>query len=149
MSKKTFTNDFTINDASRYYDLPIPIGEVSATDTKKIFITPNIVQDGVEYEFVSFSLVTETGITAHDTNYWSIMISNLTDTLDLLADPVTTKVTGGTAITADTPWIITPDQNKTTGANKVIKITFTKAASVSTMEEVSVLVHYRVKGRFE
>lgn len=149
MGNTSYFNNSDITNAGRIKDTFVPLGDISGSDQKTILITRPTMPDGCEAEIEKFSFATETSITANDTNYWSFQVANLTDTKDLLSAAQTTKATGGSGITADTVWEITPDQNTTLGAGKILELQVTKAASATTMAECSITVHWRYKGRFE
>lgn len=109
------------------------IGEIDASDQKRIFVAPCecIVRD--------VWLVTESGAAIDATNYHSFQVKNVTKTKDLMAAAVS-YFTGGTAITADTPYKLTPDQNNKLAEGDVIELDVTKAASPTALAECSVIV---------
>lgn len=120
---------------------PIPIGSLSASDQKRIFVTPAIsyFPDNMQLKIKEVLLTSETSDPIDGTNYWSFNVKDVTNSVDLLSADVT-NFTGGTAITADTPYRLTPDQNNTLGANTVIELDVTKAASATQLDECSVTV---------
>jgi hypothetical protein len=109
------------------------LGQLDATDQKRVFVAP--AAPGKYYIRAAY-LTTETALAINGTNYRSFQLTNVTDTEDLLAAAVTT-FTGGTAITADTPYAITPDQNNALDAGDVLELVQTKTASPTALEECS------------
>jgi ABC-type transport system involved in cytochrome c biogenesis ATPase subunit len=107
------------------------LGQLDATDQKRVFVAPCtcIVRDAW--------LTTETALAIDGTNYRSFQLTNVTDSEDLLASAKTT-FTGGTAITADTPYDLTPDQNNKLQKGDVLELVQTKTASPTALEECSV-----------
>lgn len=119
------------------------IGTVSGTDEKRIFVAPlaNEVPPGMCIKIDRIYLTEETGVAAHDTNYWSFQVSVKTPAaLDLLSSAVTTKITGGSAMVQDTPWVITPNQNAVLRPGSVLELTMTKAASAANLDELTATV---------
>ena len=128
----------------------IPLGALSGTDEKRILVTPPAVNmpDDANLVIDKILFVTETGISKAASNFWTFQITNLTDTLDLLSAVVTTEdITAGVAISADVPLVITPNQNNTIGAGKVLEFVATKASSATTMNECSVTIlgHWQIR----
>lgn len=109
----------------------IPIGSLSASDQKRVFVAP------CKCYLRDAWLVTETADPVDGTNYWAFNLVNVTDTEDLISADVT-NFTGGTAIDADTPYALTPDQNNQLDAGDVIELDVVIAASATTLAEVSV-----------
>ena len=107
------------------------LGQLDATDQKRVFVAPCecIVKDA--------DLTSETALAIDGTNYRSFQLNNVTQSNDLLASAKTT-FTGGTAITADTPYSLKPDQNNKLAAGDVIELVQTKTASPTALEECSV-----------
>jgi len=119
------------------------IGAVTATDEKRIFVAPlaNETPAGMVVKIDKVYLTEETGVAANDTNYWTFQLTTKTPTaVNLVATAPTTKSTGGTAMTANTPWVITPDQNQVLLPGCVIELVATKAASAANLDELSATV---------
>ena len=117
------------------------IGDISASKNVHILICPP-----VEVQVKTVSLLVDTAIAANDTNYWSAQLINLTQDDTLLVAVKTSKATGGTAFTADTPWDMTPDQNQYLRPNDVLELQLAKAASASTLSNLVIQVEYIVTG---
>ena len=138
--KRNLANGFNVTQA-------YPIG-ANASFNRYLFTCPAAFPDKVGALVIEdVVLVSDTAVTAHDTNYWSMQLVNLTKTEDLMAAVITTKVTGGTAITADTAYRLTPDQNNSLGSSEVVELQLTKAASATdlTAAVLSVVVVWRWK----
>ncbi len=110
----------------------------SATDQRYLFVAP------YDCTIDQVWLVSDTAITAHDTNYYTFQVQNLTAAAALLSSAQTTKVTGGTAITADTPYAVSPDQNATISDGDVLELQVTGAGSPTTLAtaEIAGVVEY-------
>ena len=91
-------------------------------------------------------LASSAGVTANDSNYWSFQVRNLTQSLDLLSSPQTTQATGGTAITADTPYSITPDQNADVANGDLLELQISSTGSPGALAGVLISVKAKVKG---
>lgn len=109
------------------------MGQLDATDEKRVFIAPRKCYVRAAW------LVTETALAIDGTNYRSFQLTNVTDSEDLIATALTT-FTGGTAITADTIYALTPDQNNQLDAGDVLELVQTKTASPTALEECSVML---------
>jgi len=144
MSIPNFSNLYQAIRSALYNVANILYGDLSASDNAFIFVVPYDMPQGVKGVTIDdVIIVTETTITAHDANFWSFQIADLTNSTNLLAAAKTTKATGGTAITGDTAYRITPDQNNTTlGAGTVIEFQATKASSATTAEALAVIVRW-------
>lgn len=86
-------------------------------------------------------IVSEVGVAAHDTNYYSIDISDAGGN-DMTAADRTTKITGGTAITALAPWALTLDQNLTVTAGEGGYLLFTESAAATDLSESNISVMF-------
>lgn len=91
---------------------------------------------------VAVELLVKTTIAAHDTNYWTHQAVNNTGAADLCATAPHTKATGGTAMTSDTAWDLSVDQNRTLAAGDVLQWTATKSASGADLVNPAVNVTY-------
>ncbi len=126
-----------------------PTGSASSFN-RYAFTTPKEFPEGVTGLVIDdVVLVSDTGVTAHDTNYWSFQIANLTDAGNLMAAAVTTKATGGTAITADTGYRLTPDQNNTLGVMEVIEFQATEAATATDLSGAQLMLSVKWHWKME
>lgn len=82
-------------------------------------------------------VVTSSTTTSDATNFWQIQVDNVTDTLNLRAAAFSTN---GADFTANTQRALVLDQNLSVAANKVLRITFTKNAAATTMNDVTVVL---------
>lgn len=114
------------NDNSRIVTT-VSLGDLSATDSKLI-LAP---RTGALIEAVT--LIGETTTSHDNSNKYVFMLENVTDTLDLFSGTVGTFDTlggvGGGAMTANTKYTLTPDQNATIGADDVLRFEWTKTGS--------------------
>jgi len=140
---QTFTNDAVQINAAIHGITNTLIGSLTATDQKRILVTPHTsaMPDGAVLKIDDIVLTTETADAIDTTNYWSFQVVDVTNTLNLLATAVS-NYTGGTAISADTPYRITPDQNNELGTSTVIELSVTKAASATELVECSIDIHW-------
>lgn len=100
--------------------LPATIG---ATDASFLFIAP------CACTIERVDLVASGGVATSDTDYWSFMVSNITATADLMSAAKTTKTTGGTAITADTVYPFTLDQNQNLEQGDILELALTETVT--------------------
>ena len=109
-----------------------------ATDQRYLFVAPHDCNIG------QVCLVSDTAVAANDTNYYSFQVQNLTQSEALLSSAQTTQATGGTAITADTPYAVTPDQNQVISDGDVLElqVTETGVATDLTGAEIIAVVEY-------
>ena len=119
----------------------IYVGDVSASKNVHILVCPP-----VEVKVTTVSILVDTTVSTSDTNYWSAQLVNLTQIDNLLASAKTSKTTGGSAITADTPWDLTPDQTQYLRPNDVLELQLTKAASAATLSNLVIQVEYIITG---
>ena len=110
----------------------------NATDQRYIFVAP------YDCKVDQVSVVSDTAVAASDTNYYSFQVQNLTQAESLLASAVTTKATGGTAITADVVYELGPDQNAVIDDGDVIELQVTETGTATdlTAAELLVVVEY-------
>lgn len=113
------------------------LGAVAATGDSFIFTTNRPVY------IERIDIVSSTGIATSDVNYWEVQVNNITQTLDLLSAVKSTKTTGGTAVTANTVWSLTPDQNQTLASGDVLVLEFVKTLAPDPFTNTFVVVHYR------
>lgn len=109
-----------------------------ATDQRYLFVAP------YDCNIDQVCLVSDTAVAANDTNYYSFQVQNLTQSEALLSSAQTTQATGGTAITADTPYAVTPDQNQVISDGDVLElqVTETGVATDLTGAEIIAVVEY-------
>ena len=118
--------------------LGITTGTVATSENTYALICPAGIT------VLACKIISDTGVTANDTNYWSFQLRNTTASVDLYAAAKTTKVTGGTAITAGTVYDLAGTlQNSTPAAGDVLQFQITKTASATTMTTVSVELTYK------
>ena len=110
----------------------------AATSQRYLFVAP------YDCQIDQVSIVSDTAVSASDTNYYSFQAQNLTQAEALLASAVTTKSTGGTAITADAPYELGPDQNTVIDDGDVIELQITETGTATdlTAAEILVVVEY-------
>jgi len=109
------------------------IGEIDATDQKRVFVAP------CKCYIKDADLVTETTLAKHATAYRTFQLKNVTQTKDLnLAAKTTEDVAEGVAVTADTPYSLTPDQYNEMAKDDVIELSIVKASTPSAQAEGSV-----------
>jgi len=111
------------------------LGQIDASDQKRIFVAP------AKCYVKDVWLITETGAALHGTAYHSFQVKNVTDAEDLMAAAVS-YLTGGTAITADTPYKLTPDQNNLLQEGDVLELDVTKVSTPTALEECAGSVVY-------
>lgn len=143
--EKIFTDDYNVIQANRVNTIYVPIGTINASDQKRIFVAPQISKTppNANIKIIDVSLITETAADAlDDTNYWTFQIKDVTAGKDLLSAAVTNKTVTGTAIEADKPYKLTPDQNNSIGNDAVIELDITKAGSAPELAECGALVTY-------
>ena len=131
-----------------------PVAEIAERALKKTSVATLGGWDGTDqrYMFVApydcridqVCLVSDTAVAANDTNYYSFQVQNLTQSEALLSSAQTTQATGGTAITADTPYAVTPDQNQVISDGDVLElqVTETGVATDLTGAEIIAVVEY-------
>jgi len=127
--------------AEEYKSIVCNFGTVSASDDVLLFRAP------ASMEIKAIYLSVETTIATSDTNYWSVQAvsyqnSDRSQSPNLLSSAQTTKVTGGTAITANTPWALSIDQNTNLNAGDLIELQLTKASSASNLVGFTVQIDY-------
>jgi hypothetical protein len=130
----------TLGSAAHVQHAFIRVGTVSAST--------NVYISGMTeaITITDVNLLCSTGVATDDTDYWSFMLANLTETEDLLSAAVTTMTTGGAAIVADTPFELAPDQNTALGADEVVELQMTKAASAGNLVDLTVVVAFYATG---
>jgi len=109
-----------------------------ATDQRYLFVAPYDCRIDQVY------LVSDTAVAANDTNYYSFQVQNLTQSEALLSSAQTTQATGGTAITADTPYAVAPDQNHVISDGDVLELQVTETGTATdlTGAEIIAVVEY-------
>ena len=131
-----------------------PVAEIAERALKKTSVLNIAGWDGSDqwYVFVApydcnidqVQVVSDTAVAASDTNYYALQVQNLTQSEVLLSAAKTTESTGGTAITADIPYALDPDQNTVADDGDVIElqITETGVATDLTSAEILVVIEY-------
>ncbi len=109
-----------------------------ATDQRYLFVAP------YDCKVDQVSLVSDTAVAASDTNYYAFQVQNLTQSQALLSSAKTTQATGGTAITGDSPYNLSPNQNQVISDGDVLElqITETGVATDLTAAEIVGIVEY-------
>ena len=105
----------------------------NATDQRYLFVAP------YDCKIDQISLVSDTAVAANDTNYYSFQVQNLTAAAALLSSAQTTQITGGAAITADTPYSVSPDQNATISNGDVLELQITDAGTPVTLANAEIV----------
>ena len=103
------------------------------TDQRYLFVAP------YDCTIDQVWLVSDTTHAAHDTNYYSFQVQNLTAAAALLSSAQTTRITGGTAITADAPYALNPDQNATISDGDVLELQITGAGTPVTLANAEIV----------
>ncbi len=131
-----------------------PVAEMATRALKKTNVIKVTGWDQAKQRFIfvaphdcridDVQVVSDTGVSASDVNYYSFQVQDLSAGMALLSSPKTTRVTGGTAITADTPYSLAPNQNQVVsdGAVLELQMTETGAAVDLTGAEIIVVVEY-------
>ena len=131
-----------------------PVAEMATRALKKTNVIKVTGWDQTKQRFIfvapydcridDVQVVSDAGVTANDTNYYSFQVQNLTANLALLSSAKTTKVTGGTAITGDTPYSLAPNQNQVVSDGAVLELQVTEAGTATdlTAAEIVVVVEY-------
>ena len=131
-----------------------PVAEIAERALKKASVVSVSGWNGTtnRYIFVApydccidqVSIVSDTAVTASDTNYYSFQVQNLTASLALLSGAQTTKTTGGTAITADAPYAVAPDQNQVVSDGDVLELQITETGTATdlTAAQIAAVVEY-------
>ncbi len=131
-----------------------PVAEIAERALKKTSVLNLAGWDGSDQRYVfvapydcnidQVQVVSDTAVAASDTNYYALQVQNLTQAEALLSAEKTTESTGGTAVTADTPYALNPDQNTVVDDGDVIElqITETGVATDLTSAEILVVVEY-------
>ncbi len=105
----------------------------SATDQRYLFVAP------YDCTIDQVLLVSDTAIAANDTNYYSFQVQNLTAAAALLSSAQTTQATGGTAITGDAPYALSPDQNATISDGDVLELQVTGTGAPTTLATAEIV----------
>ncbi len=105
----------------------------AGTDQRYLFVAP------YDCTIDQVWLVSDTAIAAHDANYYSFQVQNLTAAAALLSSAQTTQITGGTAITADAPYALSPDQNATVSDGDVLELQITGSGAPTTLATAEIV----------
>lgn len=128
--------DTTGGGLERIVAIPVPIGTLSATDSKYLHICgpgTTTISDVV--------LVTEAGIASHATDKWDFQVRNVTAAVNLRS---AAKSTFGAAITADTAYALGLDQNLSPATGAVLQFQATKGGSAGNLTELLAVVRLTV-----
>jgi archaellum component FlaG (FlaF/FlaG flagellin family) len=85
------------------------------------------------------SIVSDTAVAASDTNYYAFQVQNLTQAEALLSAAQTTMATGGTAITGDTLYAVSPDQNSVISDGDVLELQVTETGTVTDLSSAQLV----------
>ncbi len=109
-----------------------------ATDQRYLFVAP------YDCKIDQVSIVSDTAVAANDTNYYSFQVQNLTAANALLSAAKTTQATGGTAITGDAVYDLSPDQNQVISDGDVLELQVTETGTATglTSAEIVGIVEY-------
>ena len=86
------------------------------------------------------SLVSDTSVAANDTNYWTFNLTNTTTAVDYVAK--TTKVTGGSAITANVAYSLGTVTGTMPVVNDCIEFKATLTLAGTTITQAAVTIKY-------
>jgi hypothetical protein len=102
-------------NAGRLVTAYTPRVAMAAATYRGLFVAPTA------FEVLRFVLVSDTTTSGSSTGVtdWTFQVVNTTGTLNLFATAVST---GGTEITADTAYVLTPDQNTTLAADDILNL---------------------------
>lgn len=114
------------------------LGTISASGNYDVLIAPSTIK------ITKISLAVTTTVAVSTSNYWSLQANNVTQLDDLLSTADDTNY--DTALTADTLYEITPDQNNYLREDDVLQIQLTKNSSASNLVALLVQVEYVVTG---
>lgn len=128
-----------------------PVAEIAERALKKTSVVNVYGWDGSLDRYVFFvapydckidqvSIVSDIGVAASDTNFYSFQVQNLTQSESLLTSQKTTQSTGGTAVTADAPYALNPDQNQVVSDGDLIEIQITETGIATDVSAAEVLV---------
>ena len=110
------------------------LGTLDADEEKRIFVAPCKCYIKAVY------LISESSDAKDDSHHFDLNIVNVTDAEDLIATDVAWDA-AGTALTADTPYALIPDQNNQLDALDVLELEIRETGTVS-LTECSVIVVY-------
>lgn len=113
----------------------VHLGTLSATDEKFCFVAP------ANCTILSASIVSELAVASSATDYWTFQIRNLTAGVNLAA---TAKTTNGAAISADTAYALTTDQNLSPATGAVLEFQATKTLNPNNLQELLLVLTYRI-----
>lgn len=130
-----------------------PVAEIAERALKKTAVIKLDGFDGPANRFLfvapydckidDVAIVSDTAVDASDTDYYSFQVQNLTASLALLASLQTTKSTGGTAITADARYVISPGQNTVVSAGDVLELQVTENGVATSLSSAQVIAAVR------
>lgn len=120
---------------ARVHTVAVPIGTISSTDNKYLWI----VSGSSTITVVDVLVVSELGVASSGTDYWTFQVRNITAAADLRA---AVKSTNGSAITADTAYALGLDQNLTPSAAAVLQLQMVKAGAPNALTETLAVLRY-------
>jgi hypothetical protein len=107
---------------------------LTATSQRFLFIAPY-----ADCKIIQAKISSSSGTTSDGSNNWSFQIQNLTQAEALLS---TAKSTNGAEISADTAYLLNPDQNQLIDEDDVIEFQATKTGSPGDLTEAMVQIEY-------
>lgn len=114
------------------------IGDVSATTEPFLFTAP------FDCRVIGVKITVDTTVAVDAVNYWTAQIENVTRERELLSSADTLNAV--TAITADQPTTLTPDQNDEMTEGDALLLILTKVASASNLGSLLIEVMYVASG---
>ena len=131
-----------------------PVAEIAERALKKTSITQIKGWSGSDqrYLFVApydcmidqVSLVSDTAVQAHDDNYYTFQVRNMTQSKTLRSVPLRTRPSDAGAIMADEVFDLSPDRNRVINDGDVLELQVAKAGSAPSLStaEIIAVVEY-------
>jgi len=114
------------------------LGDISASGNYYLMCAHSTLK------IMNVKLLVDTAIAVSTDNYWNVQLANLTQIDNLLATADNTNY--DTAIAADSPVTVTPDQNQYLRASDVLELQLTKVASADNLSNLVVQIEALVTG---
>ncbi len=105
----------------------------NSSDQRYIFIAP------YDCKIDRVTLLSDTAVSASDTNFYSLQVRNISSSKSLLDNRQTTRATGGSAIVADTAYVLAPDQNEVMLEGEVLELQIIEGGSAADLASAQVL----------
>lgn len=131
-----------ITDALAVNSVAFRLADISDTKTVYMFSVP----EGFTADIIGATLLVESSVAKHASNYWTGKVRNITQGEDLMeAVKSTEDVESGEAMTQYSPWVMTADQdNENLAAGDVIAVIMTKVGSAADLDEPVFQLDYRL-----